>query len=120
MTRLTTKFIENVKPGNTRREIPDAGCQGLYLIVQAGTGRRSWAVRYRYRGKTRKLTLDGFVTLAVARQRCTAALQQLEEGIDPAAAKFEAETLAAQIFKKPSRRQVKDRAAGSIVRYTQD
>jgi len=111
MTRLTTKFIENVKPGNTRREIPDAGCQGLYLIVQAGTGRRSWAVRYRYRGKTRKLTLDGFVTLAVARQRCTAALQQLEEGIDPAAAKFEAETLAAQADAEKRKNAVEQLAA---------
>src|SRR5260370_13957120 len=43
MAKLTTKFIENVKPADSRREIPDGGCRGLYLIVQP-TGRKAWAV----------------------------------------------------------------------------
>src|SRR5215831_7270846 len=89
MTKLTTKFLENVKPAATRREIPDAGCRGLYLIVQP-TGRKAWAVRYRFKGETRKLTLDPGLTLAEARKAATAALHELERGHDPAALKFEA------------------------------
>jgi integrase len=93
MAKLTTKFIENVKPADSRREIPDSGCRGLFLIVQP-TGRKAWAVRYRFEGKTRKLTLDAGLSLAAARQAATAALRELEQGRDPAALKFEAQAAA--------------------------
>jgi integrase len=93
MVKLTTKSVENLKPAAVRREIPDTGCKGLYAIVQP-TGRRAWAVRYRYAGKTRKLTLDGGLSLAAARQAATAALRELEQGRDPAALKFDAEAAA--------------------------
>jgi len=93
MAKLTTKFIENIKPAAARREIPDSACRGLYLIVQP-TGRKAWAVRYRFDGKTRKLTLDAGLTLAAARQAATAALHELERGADPVALKFEARAAA--------------------------
>src|SRR5947208_3418729 len=93
MAKLTTKFIENVKPAVHRREIPDSGCRGLYLVVQP-TGRKAWAVRYRFEGTPRKLTLDAGLTLAAARQAATAALRELERGNDPAALKFDAEAKA--------------------------
>jgi integrase len=93
MVRLTTKFIENLKPATVRREIPDDGCRGLYCISQP-TGRKAWAVRYRYQGKTRKLTLDPRLSLAAAREAATAALRELERGRDPAALKFDAEAAA--------------------------
>jgi integrase len=92
---LTTKFVENVKPGTTRREIPDGGCRGLYLVVQP-SGRRAWAVRYRFGGKTRKLTLDGIAGLAEARLAAAAALRELELGDDPAVSKFDVEARAAK------------------------
>ena len=95
MTRLTTKLIENVKPAAIRREISDSGCRGLYLVVQP-TGRRTWAVRYRFAGATRKLTLDAGLTLAEARKAATAALHELERGNDPAALKFDARAKAEQ------------------------
>src|SRR3546814_5479520 len=41
---LTTKDVENVKPGTARKEIPDALLPGLYLVVQP-SGAKSWAVR---------------------------------------------------------------------------
>ena len=94
MARLTTKFVENVRPAAVRREIPDAGCRGLYLVVQP-TGRKVWAVRYRFEGVTRKLTLDAGLTLAAARKAATAALHELERGVDPAVARTEAKTKAA-------------------------
>jgi integrase len=93
MARLTAKSVENVKPGAARREVPDSGCRGLYLVVQP-TGRKSWAVRYRYAGTPKKLTLDGALTLAAARKAATDALHELAQGRDPAALKFEARASA--------------------------
>jgi integrase len=87
--KLTAKSIENIKPADVRQEIPDGGCRGLYHIVQP-SGRHAWAVRYRFEGKPRKLTLDSDLTLAAARAAATAALKELERGSDPALLKFEA------------------------------
>ena len=80
---LTSKAVENARPGIARREISDAGCQGLYLIVQP-SGARSWAVRYRHLGKPRKMTLPGFPSLGEARKAAVAALDDVSRGIDPA------------------------------------
>jgi integrase len=84
--RLTAKSVEHIKPGATRREIPDDGCASLYLIVQS-SGKKSWAVRYRFRGQPTKLTLIGVTTLAAARKAAADALHELEQGRDPAAAR---------------------------------
>jgi integrase len=81
--RLTAKAIENIKPTAQRREIPDPGCAGLYLVVQP-SGRKSWAVRYRFAGKPRKLTLAGFTDLADARAAAVEALKAVRNGTDPA------------------------------------
>lgn len=114
---LTAVAVRNAKPGNTRREVPDAGCAGLYLIVQP-TGAKSWAVRYRAAGgQPRKLTLgpaleqdmtglptpafDNALTLAAARKLATEALFEVKQGKDPAAAKKRAKTEARQ--KAPTR-----------------
>jgi integrase len=87
--RLTEISIAKVKPHPTKRlEIPDAGKPGLYLVVQP-SGHKGWAVRYRRRsdGKTRKLALDGFVSLATAHKLAQEALDKVAEGGDPAAEK---------------------------------
>jgi integrase len=86
--KLTTKAIENLKAGPVRREIPDAGCAGLYLISQS-SGVRSWAVRYRYNGKPTKLTIGQWpaVTLADARKAAADAQHALARGENPAKAK---------------------------------
>jgi integrase len=115
MARLTAKFIENIKPAAARREIPDSGCRGLYLIVQP-SGRRAWAVRYRYEGKTRKLTLDN-VGLADARRAATTALRELERGNDPAALKFDAEAQAKQAAADRAKDTVDSLAARFIERH---
>ena len=98
---LTAKSIENVKPGTTRREIPDG--RGLYLVVQP-SGVKSWAVRYRSGGKPRKLTLGTFpaVSLAQARTQAAVAIETVAKGADPAAEKRDttkaAEDRAADTF----------------------
>jgi integrase len=85
---LTAKQVENFKPRATRVELPDAGCRGLYLIIQP-SGARSWAVRFRYGEKPRKLTLEPEpgappLTLAAARRLAADALHRVEQGADPA------------------------------------
>jgi integrase len=116
MAKLTTKFVENVKRPDSRREIPDSGCRGLYLIVQP-TGRKAWAVRYRFEGKTRKLTLDAGLTLAEARAAATAALHELERGNDPAALKFDAQDKAEKAAADRKRNTVEHLADLFIERY---
>ena len=54
---ITAAAVKNYRPGEGRREIPDGGCPGLYLVIQA-SGHRSWAMRFRRpNGKPAKLTL---------------------------------------------------------------
>jgi integrase len=113
---LTTKSIENMKPAAIRREIPDGGCRGLYLIVQP-TGRKAWAVRYRFRGETRKLTLDNISSLAEARKAATTALRELEHGKDPAGLKFDAEAQAKKAAAERARDTVGNLAAVFIERH---
>jgi integrase len=135
---LTTIACRNMKPGKVRREIPDAGCRGLYFIIQS-SGVKSWAARFRYRGQTRKLTLGSFLdnggqepgvepeldtplSLASARELCTRALRQAASGTDPCAAKRkhrvaqrvdEADTLTA-ITQEYLRRKEPQRADGQL------
>ena len=84
--KLTDVAIRNFKPGAARREIPDGGCAGLYVILQP-SGHRSYAVRYRVGGKSRKLSLSGGLSLAAARKAASDALLAVAQGKDPAAAK---------------------------------
>src|SRR5262245_8365795 len=94
--RFTAKSIEHLKPATKRREIPDSGCRGLYLLLQS-SGARSWAVRYRFDGRPTKLTLGSYpaLSLADARAAATQALRELAGGKDPAAARKEVSVRAA-------------------------
>lgn len=95
---LTPIAVRNARPGPVRREIADGGCKGLALVVQP-SGALSWAFRYRFAGKPRKLTigpvydgkdepetpaLDQANTLAGARKLASDASLQVAKGIDPA------------------------------------
>lgn len=54
---LTAPAIAKLKAGTARREIGDAACSGLYLVVQV-TGHKSFAMRFRRpNGDPAKLTL---------------------------------------------------------------
>jgi integrase len=86
---LTTRTVEAVKPDPAKRqEIPDAALSGLYLVVQT-SGVKSWALRYRFGGKPKKLTLGRWplMTLAEARAAAAGAVEAVERGKDPGAAK---------------------------------
>jgi integrase len=95
---LTVQAIERLKPDAARRlEIPDAALPGLYFIIQP-SGAKSWAVRYRHDGRTRKLTLGAYpaVDLAKARTEGRAALQSVSLGQDPVAERKVAAPLPAR------------------------
>lgn len=85
---FTSKTVEATKPSSVRREIPDPALSGLYLVVQP-SGVKSWALRYRYAGKPKKLTLGRWpaMGLAGARAAATGSIQTVEQGADPSAIK---------------------------------
>jgi len=82
---LTVRAIEAIQPPAARREIADRYLPGLYLVVQPATGAKSWAVRYRHNGTTRKLTLGAYpaIDLKAARELGAKALRAVAEGRDP-------------------------------------
>jgi integrase len=85
---LTAKRIETVQATSLRQEIPDGLLVGLYLVVQP-SGAKSFAVRYRFAGAPRKLTLGAFpaINLETARTLGAKALRAAAEGRDPATEK---------------------------------
>jgi integrase len=85
---FTDIAIRNLKPGPVRYEMPDPGARGLYCIVQP-SGHKSFAVRFRYEGKPKKLSL-GNVSLSAARKAAAHALHEVREARDPCEAKSHA------------------------------
>ena len=83
---ITDLGVKNLKPRAQRYEKPIGG--NLFLVVQP-SGRKSYAVRYRYAGKTRKLTLSGGLSLVAARREAADALYQIERGVDPGVARVQ-------------------------------
>jgi integrase len=100
---LTAVAVAKARAKAVRRELPDGGCTGLYLVVQP-SGVKSWAARYRNHGRNVKLTLGPVLlgagaepdvapelgaplSLAAARELATRALREVAAGRDPAVAK---------------------------------
>jgi integrase len=92
---LTVKAIENFKPGAARREIPDGEVSGLYLTIFP-SGKASWIFRYRFGGRTRKLTIGASpeIGLKDARDLARGAHLRVASGEDPAAEKRAARAAA--------------------------
>lgn len=107
---LTTKFVENVKPDPSKRvEIPDPALSGLYLVIQP-TGAKSWALRYRHRGKPKKLTLGRWPVMGVAaaREAATEALNKVDQGSDPSAEKKALKARGAELAERDTIRALVD------------
>jgi integrase len=101
---LTAIAIAALKSRPKRYEVSDPGCAGLRVVVFPSR-RKSFIVRYRFRGLQRKLTLGSCMSergvaepasapetatplsLLAARSLCAEALRQAKSGSDPAAAK---------------------------------
>jgi integrase len=88
---LTAKRVKALKPEEGRRfalDVPDGHVQGLNLVVHP-TGRKSWAFRYRFEGKQKRITFEKRypeLSLGEARAEARGYLERLERGEDPAAA----------------------------------
>jgi len=84
---LTQKALDNLRPGPTRREVPDG--RGLFFVLQP-SGAASWALRYRVNGRARKFTIGPWpaVGLKAAREKANAALVDIANGRDPCAEKI--------------------------------
>src|SRR5258708_30271156 len=115
---LTVKRIENANAKLARQEIPDGLLVGLYLVVQP-SGAKSFAVRYRYAGQPRKLTLGAFpaITLEAARDIGGKALRAAAEGRDPATEKQAAKTDAkkAEAEAVPGKRDLFENVAPQFI-----
>ncbi|MGF3025080.1 tyrosine-type recombinase/integrase [Methylobacterium aquaticum] len=111
---LTVRAIEALKPGPGRAEIPDGLIAGLYLVVQP-TGRKSWAVRYRSAGRTRKHTIGAYpgIDLSNARELARRTLVAVASGRDPGAEKAEARRSGEAALR--AERDRFDRAAESYI-----
>ena len=99
--KLTSITIANLKPRPQRYEVSDSGCAGLRVVVFPSR-RKSFIVRFRFRGFQRKLTLGPCLgggeqsepadtpelstplSLSAARELATKALRQARAGADPA------------------------------------
>ena len=109
--KLTDFAVRNLKAGSTRREVPDGGCTGLYLVIQP-SGVRSWGVRYRYGGRPRKLTLGSLpaLQLSEARVKAAAALAEVANGIDP--------IITAKTEKQAAKRAAVARSGDTVARLS--
>jgi integrase len=83
--KLSDDIIKRLEPGAVRREVPDSALPGLYLLLSPNSF-RSWAIRYRYGKRTRKLTIGPYHIYPVkaARESAAKALRLVHEGRDPA------------------------------------
>ena len=109
--KLTDLGLRHLKAGNKRREVPDGGCTGLYLVLQPQPSTaRSWCVRYRHGGRPRKLTLGSLpgLTLSEARVKAAAALAEVHRGTDP--------ILTAQAARRLAREQAIAQSGNSVER----
>lgn len=128
---LTTPSIEAMKPDPARRiERPDPALSGLYLVVQP-SGAKSWALRYRYRGRPKKLTLGRWPVMGIAAARSAAseALEKIAHGADPAAEKRATKRAAAEdpgrdtiraLVEQHDRRHLSKLRSGRLVRRELD
>jgi integrase len=87
--RLSPLTVDRIQPDKKKRvEHADGVVSGLYLVVQP-SGVKSWAVRYRFDRKPYKHTLGRFpaVELGAARTLAKAALEGVDQSVNPAARK---------------------------------
>lgn len=116
---LTDPQVRALRPGGTPIDVRDGELRGLILTVLP-SGRKQFALRYRTKGKQRRLVLGDYPSLSLAKARKLAQKKQTEidSGADPAAARQAArraptdtvETLAKDYLAKHARKH--KRSAG--------
>jgi Arm DNA-binding domain len=97
---LTAKLVERPDlPSAPKDRVIywDQSLRRLGLMV-TGKGHRSWIVQYRAGGQSRRVTLDGILSLKEARDKAHDVLSQVAKGNDPAAEKRKAKTAKGDTF----------------------
>jgi len=81
--RISPAWVDSLKPGPKPIEYRDTEARGLVLRVEI-SGRKSWAVRYRFNTKERRFTIGPYpeVKLSDARARAMAIRGNAELGTD--------------------------------------
>src|SRR5262249_54025343 len=83
-TKLTPAFVQKAQaqPGSERTVYWDSELPGFGLVVTS-TGHRSFAVQYRAGRRSRRMTIDGVLSLAAARKRAKGLLGEVAHDRDP-------------------------------------
>ncbi len=117
MAKLTERKCETTKPKKVVKEYADGTVAGLYLAVQT-SGSKSWTLRYRIEGRSRKLTFGHFpaIPLTAARKQAGEALAAVKEGRDPADARLIARAVDVG-HQPPARAIVRDRIEDVATKY---
>jgi integrase len=122
----TVKQIENLKPRDDRYEIADANLPSNRIVVFP-SGAKSWIFRYRFNGRTRKMTLAaGATDLARARELGMEALNAVKAKRDPGAEALEKKRAAAPMtvecliekYAKEHLGKKEDPKTGEVVSYS--
>ena len=93
---LTAKFVETAagpNDGKDRVFYWDASEPGFGLMV-TNRGVRSWCFQYRHTGKSRRITLKGFPSLAEARKQAQEWRHKINKGADPQGSAADDDTFA--------------------------
>ncbi len=87
--KFTDRYIKNLKPESERYERWEGNGLGIRVSTR---GRKSWIFLYRFAGKARRMTLGSYPQMSVAEAHEVHGKAQadLARGIDPGAAKVEA------------------------------
>ena len=88
---LTDRIIRRVQPQPTPIDVRDGELRGLILTVLP-SGKRQWTVRYRARGKQRRLVLGNYPAMSIAKARKAARAEQsqIDRKDDPVAVRLAA------------------------------
>src|SRR5262245_19741804 len=82
--RLTSAFVREARaePGKERSVYWDTALRSFGLVVTKA-GHKAWAVQYRANRISRRLTINGVLSLEQARKEARAILGQVARGADP-------------------------------------
>jgi integrase len=102
--------IRAIKPGDSRKRLPDG--DGLYLLLFVNGGAHGWRFDYSINGRRKTISLGTYpdTGLALARRKADDARRLVREGVDPSAARQEARSTAMQLLQE-ERRQAEGKPA---------
>jgi integrase len=97
--KLTPSFVQKapVESGKERSLYWDTDMPGFGLLVTE-SGHRSFIVQYRFRGRSRRMKINGVLGLAAARKRARALLGEVARDRDPLQERRDAASLAEDTF----------------------